>query len=191
MTLPTRERIVEAADRLFYQQGFAHTSFSDIADVVKLSRGNFYYHFQTKDDLLAAVIERRMAETRAMIEAWEREAASPAERIKCYIRILLTNWPLIKKYGCPVGTLCAELSKLGHEDKAAATKVFNLFRDWLKEQFMALGAGEAALNLSLQVLAFSQGTATLAHSYQDKAYVENEVERMCSWVDDVKTATTS
>ncbi|HJT14208.1 MAG TPA: TetR/AcrR family transcriptional regulator, partial [Dongiaceae bacterium] len=39
----TRDHIVEAADHLFYRQGYEHTSFSDIADDVQISRGNFYY----------------------------------------------------------------------------------------------------------------------------------------------------
>ena len=43
----TRDQIVEAADLLFYHQGFEHTSFSDIAGTVKISRGNFYYHFKS------------------------------------------------------------------------------------------------------------------------------------------------
>ncbi|MEW8341923.1 MAG: TetR family transcriptional regulator, partial [Candidatus Thiodiazotropha taylori] len=41
----TRQQIVEAADDLFYRQGFEHTSFADIAKVVSISRGNFYHHF--------------------------------------------------------------------------------------------------------------------------------------------------
>jgi len=45
----TRRHIVAAADRLFYQQGFEHTSFADIAEAVAISRGNFYYHFKTQD----------------------------------------------------------------------------------------------------------------------------------------------
>lgn len=52
----TRHQIVEAADRLFYERGFEATSFADIAAVVGLSRGNFYYHFRTKDEILEAVI---------------------------------------------------------------------------------------------------------------------------------------
>ena len=43
----TRDQIVQAADQLFYRQGYEHTSFSDIADSVKISRGNFYYHFKS------------------------------------------------------------------------------------------------------------------------------------------------
>ncbi|MGD9385294.1 MAG: TetR/AcrR family transcriptional regulator, partial [Thioalkalispiraceae bacterium] len=41
-----RQRIVAAADQLFYQHGYENTSFSDIADAVGISRGNFYYHFK-------------------------------------------------------------------------------------------------------------------------------------------------
>ena len=52
----TREHIVRAADELFYKQGFEHTSFADVAHAVGISRGNFYYHFKTKDEILAAVI---------------------------------------------------------------------------------------------------------------------------------------
>ena len=63
----TRDRIVEAADALFYQRGFERTSFADIADSVRLSRGNFYYHFKTKDDILDAVIALRATRTQAML----------------------------------------------------------------------------------------------------------------------------
>lgn len=51
----TREQIVESADRLFYQQGYENTSFADIAQAVHISRGNFYYHFKSKDQILDAV----------------------------------------------------------------------------------------------------------------------------------------
>src|SRR5688500_768121 len=56
----TRDQIVAAADQLFYRRGFEHTSFSDIADAVRISRGNFYHHFKSKDDILDAVIGARL-----------------------------------------------------------------------------------------------------------------------------------
>ncbi|MFG2875693.1 TetR/AcrR family transcriptional regulator [Streptomyces sp. NPDC048337] len=46
----TREQIVDAANRLFCEQGFERTSFAAIAETVGISRGNFYYHFKTKDE---------------------------------------------------------------------------------------------------------------------------------------------
>ena len=175
----TREHIVRAADELFYQQGFDHTSFADIAKAVNISRGNFYHHFKTKDDILDAVIKRRLDNTQQMLEQWEEGCASPEERIKCYMKILLTNWTKIKNYGCPVGTLCTELAKLNHGSKTLAKKVFTLFRSWLRRQFSLLGHGKEADVLALHVLAWSQGVATMGNAFNDHSYVKQEVARMC------------
>ena len=71
--MTTRDHIVDAADQLFYRQGYEHTSFSDIADAVQISRGNFYYHFKSKDEILDAVIDERLANTQTMLEQWEIE----------------------------------------------------------------------------------------------------------------------
>jgi len=128
----TRDHIVEAADQLFYRRGYEHTSFADIADVVQISRGNFYYHFKTKDEILDAVINARLAATRTMLEQWEIEGKSPADRIRSFIHILIANRADIKRYGCPVGTLCSELAKLGHASQAEANMLFTLFRTWLR-----------------------------------------------------------
>ena len=110
----TRERIVQVADELFYQRGFEKTSFADIADQVGVSRGNFYHHFKSKDDILAAVIALRSARTQAMLDAWSRQATSPVGRLSCFADMLLRNRGDIQRFGCPVGTLNAELGKRAH-----------------------------------------------------------------------------
>ena len=178
----TREEIVAAADDLFYRQGFDHTSFADIAGAVNLSRGNFYYHFRTKDEILDAVIDRRLEATREMLAGWTAEGASPVTRIECFIRILIMNQTKIMAYGCPVGTLCQELAKLDHAARGRATDVFALFRDWLTAEFSALGADDDAGALALHVLGWSQGTATLANAFGDEAFVRREVDGMCAWL---------
>lgn len=183
----TREQIIHAADLLFYEQGFEPTSFADIAKQVKISRGNFYYHFKSKGEILQAVIEQRMADTRAMCAAWETEQPTAKERIRCYLRILLTNWDKIKHYGCPVGTLSSELMKLNHSSQAQARAIFSVFREWLAQQFILLGCEAEADQLAMQVLAWSQGVATLGQTFQDRALVEHEVARMCTWLDDCQS----
>ncbi|MCB1876688.1 MAG: TetR/AcrR family transcriptional regulator [Chromatiales bacterium] len=179
----TRKQIVAAADDLFYRQGFDHTSFADIAKAVNISRGNFYHHFKTKDDILDAVIRNRLDRTEHMLVDWETSGATPKDRIKSYIKILLTNWSLIKDYGCPVGTLCTELAKLNHTSRAEANKVFTLFRVWLRNQFTQLGHMQEADVLALHVLSWSQGVATLGNAFDDYNYVKREVEKMCDWLD--------
>ncbi|MEQ9332015.1 TetR/AcrR family transcriptional regulator [Thalassobaculum sp.] len=179
----TREQIVGAADDLFYRQGFEHTSFADIAGVVRISRGNFYYHFKTKDEILDAVIDARLASTRTMLERWEIAGATPADRIRSFIGILVANRADIQRYGCPVGTLSTELAKLGHGSRAGANRLFTLFRAWLRRQFELLGRTADADDLAMHLLARSQGVATLAAAFGDERFIRHEVEQMHDWLD--------
>lgn len=181
--LTTRERIVDAADELFYRQGYEHTSFADIAGAVKISRGNFYHHFKAKDEILQAVIDLRIENTRRMLAEWEAEDATPARRIRSFIEILARNQAKIMRFGCPVGTLSSELAKLGHPARDGALKIFTLFRDWLRRQFILLGRQDDADDLAMHLLGRSQGVATLANAYRDDDYVRREVEQMLAWLD--------
>lgn len=178
----TRDHIVEAADQLFYRQGYERTSFSDIAGAVQISRGNFYYHFRSKDDILDAVINIRLANTRKMLELWETEGKQPEDRIRSFIHILIANQAKIKQYGCPVGTLCTELAKLNHGSQAEANQLFTLFRNWLRRQFELLGRKADADELAMHLLARSQGVATLANAFHDEKFINQEVKQMCDWL---------
>lgn len=178
----TRERIVEAADRLFYEQGFEQTSFADIAAVVGITRGNFYHHFKSKDEILDAVIGVRMDSTQEMLERWEGEGGHPEARLLCFVGMLVANRVKIMAHGCPVGTLCTELAKLDHPSRRDANKVFLLFRTWLRRQFELLGRAEDADDLAMHLLARSQGVATLANAFHDKGFIQKEVDAMRDWI---------
>ena len=178
----TRAHIVEAADSLFYRQGFEHTSFADIADVVQISRGNFYYHFKSKDEILNAVIEARLEDTRSMLAQWEADGRTAADRIRSFIHILIANKADIKRYGCPVGTLSSELAKLNHASQAEANMLFTLFRAWLRNQFTLLGRKADADELAMHLLARSQGIATLSNAFRDEKFIRREVNELCDWL---------
>ena len=177
-----RDHIVECADQLFYQQGFEHTSFADIADAVKISRGNFYYHFKSKNEILDAVINKRLADRQLMMEKWEVEGETPEKRIRSFINILVVNRHKIKYYGCPIGTLSSELAKLNHTSQSGANELFTLFRDWLRRQFTLLGRKADADQLAMHLLARSQGVATLLNAFHDEAFVRQEVKQMYDWL---------
>lgn len=179
----TRDLIVAAADRLIYEGGFEHMSFARIAEAVGISRGNFYYHFKAKDEILAAVIAARHADTAAMLDGWEQAGTGPEQRLLAFIHMLIANRAAIGMFGCPVGTLCGELAKLGHPSHGAATGLFTLFRQWLALQFMAAGAPSAVADeLAMHLLARSQGIATLASAFRDEAFIETEARQLQQWL---------
>ena len=181
----TRGQILAAADRLFHERGFERTSFADVAQAVGISRGNFYYHFRSKDEILAAVIARRRAATAAMLEQWQAGEAEPAARIRCFVHMLLANRAEIVAHGCPVGTLCAELARLDHAARGEANALFALFRDWLETQFTQLGADrELAGRQAMHLLARSQGVAALANALQDELFLREEVRQLERWLEE-------
>jgi len=180
-----RQRIVAAADQLFYQKGYENTSFSDIAIAVDISRGNFYFHFKCKDDILSAVLEARLKAIESMLKKWDIKYPDPKQRIAHYIDILTTNQTNVTKHGCPVGSLCTELVKLSHDMHHLATDIFALFRDWLTEQFCQLGQKRMAKQLAMHLLARSQGIANIANAFDDTRFLKREVTNLKTWLDDV------
>jgi len=56
MATPTRERLVKSAHDLFYRHGFHTTGLDQILDEVGVTKTTFYNHFESKDDLVLAVL---------------------------------------------------------------------------------------------------------------------------------------
>ena len=54
-----KQMILETAERLFYEKGYEATSVQDILDALKLSKGGFYHHFESKLSLLEAIVEQK------------------------------------------------------------------------------------------------------------------------------------
>ena len=55
-----RREILDAAEKLFMERGYEATSVQDILDVLRLSKGGFYHHFDTKKAVLEAISQRRV-----------------------------------------------------------------------------------------------------------------------------------
>jgi len=176
-----RRRIIEAADQLFYKRGYNQTSFQDISEATGIPRGNFYYYFKTKDDILGAVIDTRLEALKAMLKQYEASSDEPRERLLAFSTILEANRDNVVQSGCPVGTLDSELAKddpLLHERSRQA---FALLREWLCEQFAALGKNNAD-DLAMDLLARIQGIAVLACAFKDAAFIQRSQAEIQDWL---------
>jgi AcrR family transcriptional regulator len=176
-------RIVDAANGLFYQRGYNQTTFTDIADAAGVPRGNFYYYFKTKDEILHAVILNRLQYVQSMLEGWDRQYKSPRDRIKRYIQILPNSENEVMRYGCPLGSLIVELGKTQVEQQAAVKQIFDLFRGWLERQFGELGYEDRKRELTLHLLARQQGAVIMANVYRDTGFLHKEVDLLNQWLD--------
>jgi AcrR family transcriptional regulator len=64
-----RAELLDCAQRLFLTRGYERTTVNDVIAETKLSKGAFYHHFRSKEDLLEAIAARFASESRAVIDA--------------------------------------------------------------------------------------------------------------------------
>jgi AcrR family transcriptional regulator len=81
-----RERIVEAATRLFATQGFHGTSVDAVAAALGVTKPFVYYHFKDKADILAAICRRGAELTLGAIKAAEVSRGTAAEQLAHFCR---------------------------------------------------------------------------------------------------------
>ena len=177
-----RLQIIEAANQLFYQRGFHQTSFSDIARTAAISRGNFYYHFKSKDEILAAVVAYRLDAIRRMLAEWDTSISDPKARLLRYVDILRNEEEDILRYGCPMGSLNMELAKSQLALQSQVVAMFNVFQAWLETQFRQLVPAADVTGHSLHLLTVAQGIALMATVQKDPAWLHGEVEKLEQWI---------
>ncbi len=177
-----RKRIVELANRLFYEQGYNQTSFSDIAERLHISKGNMTYHFHSKDELLHAVIEYRMEQIRETLRDWKEQYPEPLDRLKRFVTMLLNEADDLVDCGCPMGSLNAELGKTQRNIQKESRQMFDLFRQWLDEAFAQLGYKDFGKK-SMHLLSMAQGAALMSYVYADPEIIDVECQYIIEWLD--------
>ena len=181
----TRKQIIEAANTLFYHRGYAQTSFSDIVDQTDIRRGNINHYFKTKNDILDAVIEQRVLEYKSVFLKWEEQYAEPKDRLLCFVQMVASNSSNLIRYGCPIGTLSAELGKASNDYKGKARVLFDIFVDWLTIQFKKINKPKHAKTRALHILGRAEGISVIAHVYNDPDLIATEIKLLKKWIDEV------
>jgi TetR/AcrR family transcriptional regulator, transcriptional repressor for nem operon len=176
-----RERLVASAGDLLHRQGVAGTTLAQVAEAAEVPAGNVYYYFKTKDDLIRAVIDARSGEARALLDSLESRR-NPAARLKALARQWVEMRDLVARYGCPFGTLSAELDRREDGLDRAAAKPIGLILDWSEAQFRQMGRRDAR-ELAVALFAGVQGGALLANAFRDPDLMTSHVRHLERWID--------
>ena len=128
-----RERLLEAADRLFYDEGVHAVGIDRVLEQSGVAKGSLYYNFGGKDDLVRAYLQNRHAKWAARIDAELAAAATPADKILAVFDALADLFAQPDFRGCAFINAAAEAPAGSAEELAAKN-----FRTWLHELFAAL-----------------------------------------------------
>ena len=125
----TRQNILQKAFELIYINGYQTTSVDEIIATTQVTKGAFYYHFKTKDEMGLAIINERMKPTfeNTFIKPFQSDA-NPLDTIYSLMyHLLIENKDLKVEYGCPASNFTQEMAPWNVEFTIALNE---LSLDW-------------------------------------------------------------
>jgi Transcriptional regulator len=127
----TRSMILNKAFELIYVKGYQTTSIDDIIATTQVTKGAFYYHFKTKDEMGLAIINEILKPTltNSFIEPLQTEE-NPLDAIYNLMDNLLMKNDFLKvEYGCPASNFTQEMTPWNSEFNKALNE---LTQEWTK-----------------------------------------------------------
>jgi len=170
---PTRRRIIDAAYEVFYKGGFARAGVDSIAEAAGVTKRTLYYHFDSKDALIAAVLDAQHELVLSRIQRWAKRASGDPARM---VRILFEEFAAWAKkpgwQGSGFTRAVMELADMpGHPARAAARRHKAAIEGWLAEQFAERGI-QRSRKLARQVMLLIEGCHSLVLIHGDTSYAD-------------------
>lgn len=168
----TRDRIVAAANRLFYREGIRAVSVDAVAAEAGITKRSLYYHFKSKDDLIEAYLAYRDQPNLDAYRRWFDEAGgTTAERIEAIFHGLLGTASHPKWKGCGFLRTSAELANLpGHPAIVRGAAHKKKIEAWLTHCLAAEGI-DAAEAVARQIILLIDGAFAVVMLHRDPSYL--------------------
>ena len=173
-TEQTRHRIVDAAYACFWRSGFTRTSIDSIADRAKLTKRTIYTYYQSKDDLLAAVlIHHNDLAHKRLSHIGEQMPSDPDGMIESFFDQLARwvaatpRWP-----GSGFTKLVVELAHLpGHPARSIARRHKAATEAWLAERLSRAGVA-FPVERAREIMLLMEGSMALTLIHGSRTYID-------------------
>ena len=121
----TKNRVVKIAAAQMRKHGPDKVGVADVMGRAGLTHGGFYAHFDSKDDLIAAAVDRMFEESRARFREWTDGKDRP-EALRSYINAYVSRAHRDKpESGCAIAALSSDIRRQGSKARSAYDKGVN------------------------------------------------------------------
>ncbi len=171
--LPTRDRIVSAASALFYAEGIRAVSVDAVAEKAGVTKKTLYYHFASKDELVAAYLAGRDQPNLDTFARWYSTAdGDVADRTAAIFSRLAKAARRSDWRGCGFLRTSAELANMpGHPAMVIGRAHKKKFEAWLASGFTDEGLAEPEA-LARQIVVLLDGAFSTMLLHRDAGYIE-------------------
>lgn len=194
----TRDNLMEAAFGLVRRKGLSATSVDEICAAAGVSKGAFFHHFKSKEELAAAAADHWSAVTEAFFEtAPYHQPADPLARLLGYIdlrREMMSGE--IAEFTCFVGTMAQEAWATSPPVAAATWDSMRRHGEKLVPDIEAAMAARgiscawSAQSLALHIVAVTQGAFILAKASGDAAPARASLDHLRGYIETLFAAPT-
>lgn len=170
----TRQRIIQAADELFYSVGVTSVGVDDIARKAGVTKRTLYYHYSSKDELIAAYFSARDEPTLNRYKTWfDRLEGTLAEKIAGVFLQVAIHAQDPRWKGCGFARAAAELAGMpGHPAIAVASKHKHALERWLANLVQSHGVPDGQ-EVARQILVLLDGAITEILIHRDASYAHS------------------
>ena len=133
----TRNRIMDAAQQMVLNVGLSGTSVEKVIEQAGVTRGTFFYHFRTKHDLAAALIERYASEDEHHFQDFmakaEQLARDPLQQLLIFVGLFIEMTEQLEEPfpGCLYASYCYQSGAISDDVMAQVERMMHFWRDRL------------------------------------------------------------
>lgn len=133
---PTKQRILDGAQAVMLTKGYAGTSVDEVCSRAKVTKGNFFYYFKSKEELGRVLIERFASSMKnGICCAADRGGKDPLKRIYACIDFMMEGAKQSDFQGCLIGTFSQEAEAIGPKLRSVCGKSFEEGTELFRRDF--------------------------------------------------------
>jgi AcrR family transcriptional regulator len=171
------QTILTCAYQLFHRHGFNRVSMDEIATAARVTKRTIYYHFRSKDDLIAAALEHQHELAVATFRTWTDRISRKPQAIVASLFSELGKWATQRNFfGSGFTRVAFELAEMpGHPARAIARRHEKMIEDLIAELLLSAGV-RSARRRARQIYILLEGAAAMILVHGDLSYASAAAE---------------
>ncbi len=181
----TRSLLLDAALELALVNGLGSTSIDEILEKAKLTKGTFFYHFKSKDELALELVKRFVAQDHALfkdaVARVESLSRDPLQQVLLLCGLAAEMFKEVPENpGCLMASYCYEGQLFNEESRKACEMQLREWADWVEKKLKEAAKTRKPAPANLRQVAemfqvIFEGAFILARTYKEPDIIAKQV----------------
>jgi len=191
----TKTKLMDIAERLILNRGFSAMSIDEVIKEAGITKGGFFYHFDSKNSLVYALMQRyRKMEAFIFSDLFKRAeelTSDPLQQMLVFVKLfaeMMADMKLLHP-GCVVASITYESQQVNEQVRNITTEIVldwrNLFREHLKkiDQVYSPNANVSSDDLADMLSTIMEGGIIISRALNDPSVLEKQLLEYRSYLE--------